>query len=611
MSLISQPTGDRFSAMEDSAIVAAYRASTRDGLRDVAFPGLIFLLIFGIASGLIEALYFPERRRALLVLNATYLAAGLGHVMVTRLRPAWSVGSTLVVALIVHLSVIAYFTVARGSAELCLVIVSALLTSQVIVYPWNAVGQLISAVVPMTAYIFALRLGLVAHLPDVYPVFALATTVMLTTVGAGRLDRHRFDAFRRAKLLERSAEEQREERALLEALLDVARAMNQAIADPQVLADELADHTRRALGVDWVVVHRWSPDAQRFVLTSGAGMPPGVAGELDAIGGSEWLARIEPALAATGSAEFRMADGLDPLTRILFERWKVACVRIEPVVREQRRVGIITCLQLGAVDRMTEAQRRMLTAIATQAGVALENAGLVEAARAAERLKDEFVATVSHELRTPLNVILGYVGVILEGTFGSRPPEETDALLRVHHHGLQLLDLIQGLLDINRLEARGATLSLRRFPVKEVIESVRQTIPDTWRRRGVDLRWQNAECDAVVRTDFGKLEIILRNLIHNALKFTEEGAVTIRIETHYVVPEVRFVVSDTGCGISEADLSVIFDMFGQGKGGQRAGGFGLGLFIVKRLADALGGRLEVTSVVGQGTRFSLTLPTEP
>lgn len=596
---------------DEAAILAEYRDATRQGLAAIAPAALIGLISIGTASGLIELFYFPERWRPLLGLNIAYGLSGLAHLLVVHRRPRWTVASTLVASWIVYGAVISYFTVTHGSAELCLLILCALLTSQVIIYPWNAAGQLNGSVVPVLGYAIALQAGLQSTLPQVYPLFALLTMVMLSVLGAHRLDRHRFEAFRRALLLERAAESQREERALIEALLDVARAMNLAIGDPRRLVKELAEQTRRAVSVEWVLVHRWVGEVGRYVLVAAAGTPPGIADEIEALTSSEgWSSRFVPMLRTVGAVEVGASLSISEIPQRMFHRWNMGCARVQAAVRDERPVGVITCVRSAEHSSFTEPQRRMLEAIATQAAVALENAGLVESARAADRLKSEFVATVSHELRTPLNVILGYVDLILDGTFGQRPAAEADALQRVRHQSLQLLELIQSLLDINRLEARGATLTLRRFEVGELIDGVRNGIPDSWTRPAVQLRWEPASTPVTLRTDFAKLEIILRNLIHNALKFTEQGTVTLRVETRAGGGAVRFVVSDTGRGIAPADLPVIFEMFGQGNDGPRAGGVGLGLYIVKRLTASLGGRIEVSSVPGKGSEFILSLPAD-
>jgi signal transduction histidine kinase len=587
----------------------AYLEYSRDGLRRAAAPALVLLAVFGIASGSVELWHFPARLVPLLLLNAAYLGCGLGHLLLVRRWPEWTVPSSIAGAIFVHLAVVAYFTGVGGSAELCLLIVAALMTGQVILHPWNAWTQLTASAVPLVAYLLGLRFGMESHLPAIYPAFALLTMVMLTAVGAWRLDRHRYEAFRQARNLERVATEQRHERAFVEGLLDLARAMSATIGDPRRLAQELAERTRRSVGVDWVLVHRWVESSSSYVLAAAAGVPADLVGELEAVGRSnEWMGPIASVLRNDGTFEVLQSDVQSPLPRALLQRWKIGAVRVQRVARDNRNGGFLTCVILAEPRPFTPEQRRMLEATATQAAVALENAGLVEASRAAEQVKSEFVATVSHELRTPLNVILGYTDLILDNAFGVCAGPEREALERVRHQSLQLLDLIQGILDLNRLEVRGTSLHLQRFSVEELLERLREGLPENWMRADVALRWDGKASGTVVRTDRAKLEILLRNLIHNALKFTPKGEVVIGANVARSGGIVQFQVRDTGCGIAAEDLPRVFEMFGQAPGAERAGGFGLGLYIVKRLSDALGGSLEVESTPGRGSCFTFNLP---
>lgn len=238
----------------------------------------------------------------------------------------------------------------------------------------------------------------------------------------------------------------------------------------------------------------------------------------------------------------------------------------------------------------------------------------VEAARHAEEssranaAKSEFLATVSHELRTPLNIIVGYTDLLIEEVFS--PEEAADALRRVRQQSRELLDLIQAMLDLNRLEAGGFPLVLEEFSVGAVLRSLREGLPARWSRNGVALEWKSADEDLVLRSDRAKLEMILRNLVHNALKYTEEGSITVLAEAESGAERIRFTVSDSGQGIAADDLSRIFDMFAQGKEGPpREGGVGLGLFIVSRLTAALGGKVSAESQPGVGSRFMVSLPT--
>jgi signal transduction histidine kinase len=230
-----------------------------------------------------------------------------------------------------------------------------------------------------------------------------------------------------------------------------------------------------------------------------------------------------------------------------------------------------------------------------------------ESARA-NAAKSEFLATVSHELRTPLNIIVGYTDLLIEGAFS--PDEAADALKRMRHQSRELLDLIQAMLDLNRVEEGGFPLTIEEFSIATLFESLRGGLPAGWSRNGVVLAWEAQDEGFLMRSDRAKLEMILRNLIHNALKYTDVGTITVGAEPESGGEQIRFTVVDTGQGIAADDLSRIFEMFAQGKDGPaRGGGVGLGLFIVSRLTAALGGRVSVESQQGAGSRFTITLPT--
>jgi len=216
---------------------------------------------------------------------------------------------------------------------------------------------------------------------------------------------------------------------------------------------------------------------------------------------------------------------------------------------------------------------------------------------------------VSHELRTPLSIIAGYTDLLLNG--GCAENERQDMLQRIRDQSMRLDDLIQSMLDLNRLESRRLPLAIRAFTVRELIASLRTNLPASWCQPGVVLRWDVRDELTTLQNDRGKLEMVLRNLIHNALKYTMEGSVTIVSESPLDQGRVVFTVTDTGPGISVADQAVIFEMFRQSSTTPpRGGGVGLGLYIVKRLTEALGGTVNLESREGAGARFTISLPTE-
>jgi len=253
-------------------------------------------------------------------------------------------------------------------------------------------------------------------------------------------------------------------------------------------------------------------------------------------------------------------------------------------------------------------ERRVLSGLAQLGVVALTNAQLAEQLRSANRVKSEFVATMSHELRTPLNAILGYTDLLRDETLGPVQPEQRDALERMRERSLDLLQLVQATLDLNRLEAGVPTIEYSAITLGELIDSVRRQIPARWLKPEVRLDFRTDAPDVALWTDTGKLHAIARNLVHNALKFTDRGSVELQVQPDPSHEDVILTVRDTGCGIPADKITDIFEMFAQA--GNTAGhdGVGLGLHLTRRFVTLLGGSITVDSRIGEGSTFRVQLP---
>ena len=273
--------------------------------------------------------------------------------------------------------------------------------------------------------------------------------------------------------------------------------------------------------------------------------------------------------------------------------------------RDQEMVGFIAVGHATALGAIEPWARNLLAGIAEHASVVLQNARLLEEVRTASALKSEFVGAVSHELRSPLNIVLGYLEMLLDEALGPLTDEQRDALRRTDLQASTLLEMIEALLDLNRIEA--GKLPVESVPVSlpDLLQDVCEPMQRNVARPGVALRWSVGPGADRLQSDPGKLKTIVRNLVHNALKFTERGEV--RVSTS-VTGEgaVEIVVADTGCGMPPEALGYVFEMFRQIPG-STGGGVGLGLHIVRRLADVLGARVTVESEPGRGSRFTVVL----
>jgi PAS domain S-box-containing protein len=241
-----------------------------------------------------------------------------------------------------------------------------------------------------------------------------------------------------------------------------------------------------------------------------------------------------------------------------------------------------------------------------QAELALSQAK--DVAEAATRAKSEFLATMSHELRTPINVILGYSDLIAEREFGPLTDEQSKTLVRIRRNALELHELITSVLDLSRLEAGRLPMAVTEVEVPALLQELKAEIQEAYQRSQLHFGWKVEAGLAPLRTDPQKLKVVLRNLIGNAVKFTPQGSITVQASPKRGGVEVR--VSDTGIGISPDALAVIFEPFRQVESAatQQYGGAGLGLHIVKRLLELLGGTVAVESEVGQGSTFCVWVP---
>jgi signal transduction histidine kinase len=254
------------------------------------------------------------------------------------------------------------------------------------------------------------------------------------------------------------------------------------------------------------------------------------------------------------------------------------------------------------------AARRLVSGLAEHAAIVLRNARLLDEVRLAAALKSEFVGAVSHELRSPLNVIIGYAEMLRDGELGDVTREQAAALDRTHRQAVALLEMITALLDLNRFEA--GRLPVARAPVElgGLLAELLEQLPAAWRRPEVPLRVETDPALPILMSDRGKLKTVLRNLVHNALKFTTAGEVVVRA-CRTGDGRVALAVRDTGVGIPADALAYVFEMFRQVPGAA-GGGVGLGLHIVRRFVEALGGTVEVASTIGAGTTFTVTLPVD-
>ncbi len=271
-------------------------------------------------------------------------------------------------------------------------------------------------------------------------------------------------------------------------------------------------------------------------------------------------------------------------------------------------VGYIAAHYEGRADGFAPWQRRILRGLAHFAALALDNARLVDELERASALKSEFVATMSHELRTPLNAIIGYNDLLQDGEFGPVTEAQRETLGKVAQSAHELYELISATLDLSRLESGSLPVHDAWVAGHHLLAEIAGETASIRRRAGVELHWGVQGPLPMLYIDSSKVKVIVKNLVGNASKFTERGSIV--VSARAVGRGIEISVSDTGPGIEPTRVEEMFEAFRQGDASNtRAhGGVGLGLHIVRRLLDLLGGSIEVETALGAGSTFRVWLP---
>jgi signal transduction histidine kinase len=319
---------------------------------------------------------------------------------------------------------------------------------------------------------------------------------------------------------------------------------------------------------------------------------------------------VRDELLAVAEGRPSFTAGLTALTRTGARMFLAITVTVVPGFEDSWERVIVAAVDLTERKRAEDelaGYRDQLEALVEERTAELAAAN--EELRAATRAKDDFFAAMSHELRTPLNSILGFTGVVLSGMAGDVNEEQRVQLSMVRRSGRHLLNLVNDLLDLTRLEATGMPPEAVDFELSEVFDVVARMVEPLADDKGIALAVAALRPDVPMHTDRGQLEQILLNLMGNAVKFASHGVVG--LSAAIGDGTVAISVSDEGPGIAEADREAVFDEFRQltrpdvGK----AQGTGLGLAISRRLARGLGGEIELSSEVGRGSTFTVTIPT--
>ena len=400
----------------------------------------------------------------------------------------------------------------------------------------------------------------------------------------------------------------------LEALREVGEAVSSSLDVDHVLST-IAMHAVALSGTDGGSIMEYSDQDRCFMVRSVHRTDSTVVDRLRSI-----RIDLDETLVGRAARERRpiaVPDldvfPLDPHLQILHDDgWRsLAAV---PILREDQIVGSLVVRRKRTGD-FTEETLDLLETFASQSALAMLNARLfreleeqsVELELASTH-KSEFLASMSHELRTPLNAVLGFSEVLLEQMFGEINERQEEYLRDIHGSGQHLLELLNEILDLSKVEAGRMELEYTSFDLSTLLELATSMLRERAALHGIDLRVETDGDLGAVYSDELRFKQVLLNLVTNAVKFTGDGgSVVVRAERQG--PEILISVTDTGIGVPEADRERIFESFQQGgRGSSREEGTGLGLTLSRRLVELLGGRMWLESEVGRGSTFGFSLP---
>jgi signal transduction histidine kinase/ActR/RegA family two-component response regulator len=401
----------------------------------------------------------------------------------------------------------------------------------------------------------------------------------------------------------------------LEALRNVGEAVSSSLDVDHVLST-IAMHAVELSGTSGGSIMEYDDSERRFAVRSVYRTSPDVVQRLRGV-----RIDIDSTLVGRAAKERRplavpdlSTVDLDPHLQILFDDGWRSVVAV-PMLREERIIGSLVVRRKSTGD-FTEETLDLLETFASQSALALLNAQLFTTLheRSAElevasRHKSEFLASMSHELRTPLNAVLGFSEVLLERMFGDINERQEEYLRDIHSSGKHLLELLNEILDLSKVEAGQMELEFIPLDVPAALEYAASMLRERATAHSIELRVELGDGLGAVEADELRFKQVALNLVSNAVKFTPDGG-SVVIRAVEVDTDLQVTVTDTGVGIPIEDRVRIFESFQQGgRGASREEGTGLGLTLSRRIVELFGGRMWLVSEVGGGSTFGFSIPT--
>jgi signal transduction histidine kinase/DNA-binding response OmpR family regulator len=402
----------------------------------------------------------------------------------------------------------------------------------------------------------------------------------------------------------------------LRALGEISQAVSSSLELETVL-DTVVQASVRLARVDSGTIYTVESEHDEFVPRASTGLDDETLAAFRQVIGEArdnvvWQATTTRRAAQVSDIE---TSPMSEATRAILRRAGFRALLAVPMVRADQVVGALVVRRRGAGE-FPGTVVRLLETFATQSAIAVDNARLFREIQdkgreleLASQHKSQFLANMSHELRTPMNAIIGVSEMLLEDAQELGHDDEVEPLSRILRAGRHLLALINGILDLSKIEAGKMDLDLETFPIEALVRDVATTVGPSAQKNGNRVEVRCAPEVGVMHADETRIRQALLNLASNAVKFTEGGLVTIAAGRDG--PDwVEFRVTDTGIGMTPDQMARLFEDFSQADSSttRRYGGTGLGLAISRRFCRMMGGDITVQSVSGNGSVFTIRLP---
>ena len=400
----------------------------------------------------------------------------------------------------------------------------------------------------------------------------------------------------------------------LEALREVGDAVSSSL-DPDAVLNSIVSNAVRLTGTDGGSIMEYDERTDAFVVRAAAGSGQDLLDQL-----REITIRRDATLVGRAATERRPLEvpdlsqvPLDPHQDALYRDGWRSMLAI-PMLRGDLIVGVVV-IRRRTVGSFPEDMVELLQTLATQSSVALVNARLfreLETKSAelevASHHKSEFLASMSHELRTPLNAVIGFSEVLIDRMFGELNERQDEYVHDIWNSGKHLLELLNEILDLSKVEAGQMILEPSTFRVQHAIEYTVSLTRERATQHGISVSVKIGDDVDTIDADELRFKQVLLNLLSNAVKFTPDGG-SVEVRAERVDDELAVTVSDTGVGVPPEDRERIFESFQQGgRGVAREEGTGLGLTLTRRIVELFGGRLWLESGVGVGSTFGFAVP---